>query len=71
MKNPLIFFAPSSFQSPRFIFFVLFHLRLVNFIGTSCTEVIQSIIMQVLNQGGTIEKIIEKHVTIGIFQDFS
>ena len=27
--------------------------------------------MQLLNQGGTVEKIIEKHVTIGIFQDLA
>ena len=50
---------------------VLFHLRHVNSIGTSSTEAIQSIIMQLLNQGGTAEKIIEKHVTIGTFQDLA
>ena len=49
-------------------FSVLFYLRHVNSIGTSNTEAMQSIIMQLLNQGGTAEKIIEKHVTIGISQ---
>ena len=52
-------------------FIVLFHLRHINSIGTSCTETIQSIIMQLLNQGGAVEEIIEKHVTIGIFQDLA
>ena len=31
----------------------------------------QSIIMQLLNQTGTVEKIIEKYLTIGIFQDLT
>ena len=31
----------------------------------------QSIIIQPLNQGGTIEKIIKEHVAIGIFQDLA
>ena len=52
-------------------FIVLFHLRHINSIGTSCTETIQSIIMQLLNQSGTVEEIIKKHVTIGIFQDLA
>ena len=40
-------------------FFVLFRLRHVNSIGKSCKEAIQSIIMQLLNQGGTVEKVIK------------
>ena len=51
--------------------FVLFHLRHVNSIATSCTKVIQSIIMQLLNQDGAVEKVIKKHMTIGIFQDLA
>ena len=43
----------------------------VNSIGTSCIEAIQSIIMQLFNQGGTVEKIIKKHVIIDIFQDLA
>ena len=31
----------------------------------------QSIIMQLLNQTGTVEKIIEKYLIIGIFQDLT
>ena len=40
-------------------FFVLFRLWHVNSIGKSCKEAIQSIIMQLLNQGGTVEKVIK------------
>ena len=40
-------------------FFVLFRLWHVNSIGESCKEAIQSIIMQLLNQGGTVEKVIK------------
>ena len=52
-------------------FFVLFHLWYVNYIRTSCTDAMQSIIMQLLNQTGTVEKIIEKYLIIGIFQDLT
>ena len=52
-------------------FFVVFHLWHVNSIGTSCAEAIQSIIMQLLNQGGTAEKIIKKHEAISIFQELA
>ena len=51
-------------------FLILCHLRHINSMGTSCTGVIESITMQLLNQGETVEKIIKKHAAIGIFQNF-
>ena len=41
-------------------FLVLFYLRHVTSIGTSCTDTMKYIIKQLLNQGGTVEKMIEK-----------
>ena len=47
--------------------FVLIHLQHVNSTETSCTNAIQSIIMQLLNQGWNVGKIIEEQVAISIF----